>query len=277
MERFGRSDLGLLAAQATMPGNYGAVELAARACETVRQAFVVLAHGFGLIADGIHLAVEERGKHVAVRFWTEPDLVLPSTITEFQMLSLVVLGSSYIGKSMHPDLVRFAHPKVPHAAVCAEAFGCNIEFDSVENALLFSPALLDVKLPTADRLAGGMLRQRVDALALEATGNDLIARVEQAVASKLSGGMPTLASIAQALGTSVRTLHRSLAESGTNYRELCDRLRLRLALHYLESSDLSIKEIASALGFSEVQAFHRAYKRMTGNTPKSRRVDRLAG
>jgi len=277
MQRFGRSDLGLLAAQSVMPGDFGPAELAARTCETAGQALVMLAHGFGLIADGLHLAVEQRGEQVVLRSWTDPDIALPGAITEFQMLSLLLLGSSYLGERMQPELVRFAHPKVPHAAACVDAFGCKIEFDSVENAMFFPRTVLELRLPTADRLEARKLRERVDALVFEATGDGLIARVEQAVTGKLGQGLPSLASVAQALGTSVRSLHRNLDQSGTSYRELCDRLRLRLALHYLESSDLSIKEISSVLGFSEVQAFHRAYKRMTGSTPRSRRDNRLGG
>jgi len=220
------------------------------------------------------LSVEQRGEHVVARFWTDPDLVLPTAVAEFELLSLLLLGSSYLGERAQPDFVRFAHPKVPHAEACAEAFGCRIEYDSVENAIFLQRALLDTKLATANLFAAGMLRERVDALALEATGSHVVARVEQAVTAKLSEGLPSIASVALTLGTSVRTLHRDLAESGTSYRELCDRLRLRLALHYIESSDLSIKEISSALGFSEVSSFHRAYKRMTGNTPQQRRADR---
>jgi AraC-like DNA-binding protein len=272
--RFGRSDIGLLAAQASMPGDFGAVELAARACATLGQALVTVAHGYGLIADGSHLSVEQRGEHAVARFWTDPDHVLPTAVSEFELLSVLRLISSYVGERVQPDFVRFAHPKVPHATACEEAFGCRIEFDSVENAIFFPHALLDAKLLTANRLAAGMWRERVDALVLESTGSDLVARVEQAVTDKLSQGLPSIASVALALGTSERSLHRNLTESGTSYREVCDRLRLRLALHYLESSDLSIKEIASALGFYEVSSFHRAYKRMTGSTPQQRRGDR---
>ena len=48
-----------------------------------------------------------------------------------------------------------------------------------------------------------------------------------------------------------------------------DELRRDAAVHQLCGTRLSIAEIASALGFQETSAFHRAFKRWTGATPAS--------
>ena len=64
-----------------------------------------------------------------------------------------------------------------------------------------------------------------------------------------------------------RTLRRKLEAEGTSYSELLDGVRHALALDYLSTSTLSAADIASALGFSEVASFRRAFKRWTGSTP----------
>lgn len=60
---------------------------------------------------------------------------------------------------------------------------------------------------------------------------------------------------------------RTLAREGTTYRELLDQLRLELSTRHLANPRMSLGEIAFVLGFSELSAFHRAFRRWTGTTP----------
>ncbi|WP_242059178.1 helix-turn-helix domain-containing protein [Nostoc foliaceum] len=44
-----------------------------------------------------------------------------------------------------------------------------------------------------------------------------------------------------------------------------------LALRHLKKTDTPIHDVAFLLGFSEPSAFHRAFKRWTGKTPRTYR------
>jgi AraC-like DNA-binding protein len=66
---------------------------------------------------------------------------------------------------------------------------------------------------------------------------------------------------------SPRSFTRHLAEEGTTFGEILDRLRQRLAARYLTDDRMSVQQIAWLLGYSEVGAFNHAYKRWTGTTP----------
>ena len=66
---------------------------------------------------------------------------------------------------------------------------------------------------------------------------------------------------------SERSVRRGLAEEGTGQRELLDRVRHERAMALLSERRCSIAEIAFLLGFSELSAFYRAFKRWTGTTP----------
>jgi AraC-like DNA-binding protein len=66
---------------------------------------------------------------------------------------------------------------------------------------------------------------------------------------------------------STRTLQRRLAEEGTSFRGLLDDVRRTAAARHLRTPGLSNAEVAYVLGFSELAAFQRAFRRWYGVTP----------
>jgi len=66
---------------------------------------------------------------------------------------------------------------------------------------------------------------------------------------------------------SARTLQRRLESEGASFSEIVDGVRERLARQWLGEEGRSLVEIAFALGFSDLAAFSRAFKRWTGRPP----------
>jgi AraC-like DNA-binding protein len=66
---------------------------------------------------------------------------------------------------------------------------------------------------------------------------------------------------------STRSFARQLAKEGTMFGEILERLRQRLATRYLAHDQMSIKQIAWLLGYSQPGPFTHAYKTWTGTTP----------
>src|SRR5215472_7466748 len=85
--------------------------------------------------------------------------------------------------------------------------------------------------------------------------------------SALPSGRVQMAPVAQQLGMSERSFKRHLAQEGTTYGQILDRVRNRLALRYLEDRRMSVQQIAWLLGYSEIGAFNHAFKRWTGTSP----------
>ena len=68
-----------------------------------------------------------------------------------------------------------------------------------------------------------------------------------------------------------RTLQRRLKDSGVDFKTLVDDTRRRFALRLPARPEAHAGEIAYLLGYSEVSAFNRAFRRWTGSTPSDYR------
>jgi AraC-like DNA-binding protein len=79
----------------------------------------------------------------------------------------------------------------------------------------------------------------------------------------------TLADVARRLGTSERTLSRSLSEgAGRNFNEFINGLRVEAVMHAIShGARTDLLAIALECGFSSKASFNRAFLRHTGTTP----------
>lgn len=93
-------------------------------------------------------------------------------------------------------------------------------------------------------------------------------RITRLLGPLLNGGRePDLEEIAARLKLPAWTLRRKLAEEGTGFRNILNDTRRDLAMTYIRDTDLAFGEIAYLLGFASAEAFQRAFKRWTGQTP----------
>ena len=82
----------------------------------------------------------------------------------------------------------------------------------------------------------------------------------------------TPATVASALTVSERTLSRRLADEGTSFRTILDDVRCEFACALLQDRSLSVGDVAFFLQYSEPAAFHRAFRRWTGQAPGDFRI-----
>jgi transcriptional regulator GlxA family with amidase domain len=88
----------------------------------------------------------------------------------------------------------------------------------------------------------------------------------------------TLEEVAHRIATSPRQLQRVFTEhAGLGFRCYLRRLRLSNAADLLTGTDLSVGEIADAVGYGDASQFAKSFKRMYGVSPSGYRAMRGRG
>lgn len=144
---------------------------------------------------------------------------------------------------------------------CKVTLGSPIRKLCIKRQYLFAPLVTsDPEIYPSTR---ALLRQRT----AELKTDDVVLQVYNTLDK-----LPTLANIsgskiASEMLISIRTLNRRLAEVNTCYRSVIEKYKLEKALHLLNQPNINMTEIAYQLGFSDLSAFSRAFKRWTGTSP----------
>jgi transcriptional regulator GlxA family with amidase domain len=100
-----------------------------------------------------------------------------------------------------------------------------------------------------------------------ANGNDLVARLAARVESALPDP-PAVSALAREFCMSERTLSRHIQKAtGKSTQALVQSVRLRRARALLESSRMTVEQVAGAVGYQDATALRRLMKKMAGANP----------
>ncbi len=102
---------------------------------------------------------------------------------------------------------------------------------------------------------------------------DFPGRLKLALRAYLGDGNPSVNLAAEIAGTSVRTLQRILAQYGLTYSAVVRRARFETAARLLREPDTKIIDIAFAAGYEDPSHFARAFRKVSGTTPREFRRD----
>ena len=140
----------------------------------------------------------------------------------------------------------------------------------------FSNACWEAPILAADFCLQGVLLQKVRALQARQEAMDTLqARIRALLENNSYLGVPSLPEVAANLQMSARSLQRRLREEGVSFGEITESVRKTMAIHYLHGSVYPLKEISYLLGYNELSAFSRAFKRWTGTSPLDYRRAKL--
>ncbi|MFS2003558.1 AraC family transcriptional regulator [Duganella sp. CT11-25] len=147
-------------------------------------------------------------------------------------------------------------------------------FGAPANVATFDAQLLAWPVPNADVSLYPVLQQHAEQLLRQraASPPDIAQQVHAAIVRNLSNGQLRLASVAEELKLSPRTLQRKLNDAGATFQQVLDQARFALAKDYLRQPELSLVDIAFLLGYQEQSAFNHAFKEWAGVNPGAYRT-----
>jgi AraC-like DNA-binding protein len=194
--------------------------------------------------------------------------------SESWMLLIVRMLRQLTGLPLSASRVRFMHTRSRTPAQFAPYFGADVKFGAPVDEISFAATVGSAPVVSADPYLNRLLvRQYEQALVHRRPGRGSFqSMVENAIIPLLPHAEVRIDEIARRLGLGQRTLARRLSAEGLTFSELLRRLRLDLAHRYLADGETSISQIAWLLGYHEVSAFSRAFKRWTGKAPREART-----
>jgi len=263
----GDRDLGLKAGASMRLGEGGALDFAMHSAGTLREGIEIAARHSRLFSDGFDPKLELQGNRAIVRLDAKvpwPRAAADFTLSAWHTLHIRVQLPEATGVE-----AWFAHEAPANTLEYERAFaGAVLKFNAPCYGFAFAAELADTPLVSADSALHAAHCEHLEFLQARLwEPRSFALRVRELVACELRRGRPTSWDVARQLQISRRTLVRRLNSEGTNFKSQLDELRRQLALTLVARPQPSLMEITSLLGFSQVQAFHRAFRRWTGQTP----------
>lgn len=248
----------------------------------IAHASATMGEAFAQVNRYARLAVEVDGHQTHERFaivrrdgetWIEDCRRNPGDfpeLTESTFARFIADTRRSLGAVPFAKRICFTHAAPGHADACRRILGVPVAFDCDWNAIAIHDSWLSLPLSRTSRYVFGIFSDRAQALLEELQrGQSLAAQVEAALIPHLHSGDTGMDRIARQLGTSRTSLYRRLKAEGASFDAIVDRLRHRMALHYLAGKKVSVGETAYLVGFSDPASFSRAFKRWTGTAPRS--------
>jgi AraC-like DNA-binding protein len=172
--------------------------------------------------------------------------------------------------------VRFAYPGPATSEAHDQFFGAPVSFNhsGQVHELVFPLAMLSAPLLTADPALAQLLAQRQTP---PPPADPFLDNVRSTIDASLGDGEGGLgvAVIGAKLALSGRTLQRKLKEQGVSLSDLIDQRRRALAEDLLSHESVLLCDVGYRLGFTDVKAFFRAFRRWTGTSPRAFQKARL--
>lgn len=254
--------------------DFGPLGLTMKSAPTLRRSFERLDRYARLYNPYSVFALADKGSECWwINHRTAPDNDGARLSNEAALGTFVSLWRDANGDEFSPKRVQFTHLPVGDVKPLEDHFRCPVTHGAEVDAIIMHQQDVDRPNRVGDQHIWNFLREHLEEV-LRTTVPDRIDReVVIQVASTLSDGVPKLEDVACHLGIGSRTLQRRLAEIGHSYQSLVDEARREVALKLISEGRHSLVEVAFLTGFSEQSSFTRAFKRWSGKTPRTYRVE----
>lgn len=223
---------------------------------------------YSLVHEGMHVEIKTDAKFAYINYICDIEEAYCRADLEYTLAISVYRATQHIRSDLDIEYVQFQHSRPDYYLSYESIFPCPVRFDGTCSSLVFKKQYLDFKLPKRSVYLHKILTRHIEALFKKIKPKEnLTDKVINLIEKKLAKDNIDAEHIAEKLCMSRHTLYRKLKQEGMSFQDLVDQIRKEKALYYLKQNKRSLSDIAFLLGFSEISAFSRAFKRWTGTSP----------
>jgi len=223
---------------------------------------------YSLVNEAMHIETKTDDSFAYVEYVCDFEDAYCQADMEHTLAISVLRVIENINTPIKLEAVHFMHSAPSALDLYKAIFPCELKFDQKNCALVFKKEYLDYKLPKGSAYLYKILTRHIESLLEKirpkATFTD---KVKSVLEKQLSKDCVDAEHIAEKFFMSRHTLYRKLKQEDVSFHDLVDQVRKEKAYIYLDQDKHSLSEVAFLLGFSELSAFSRAFKRWTGQSP----------
>lgn len=247
-------------------GNLGA---ALMACSDVRSMMLLVERYVAILFPEISITARKESSGVVVEYhiataYSELNIGLLEAILGHTSHNIALIT----GQPFFPKSLRLKHKKPSYDETYKKYTNCDVEFGAEVNQALYPIEVFDIPILTANAVGQKMLVERCEEELKQTQLNTPLLTHLREIISLYLDQSPSIKFVAEKLRISERTLRRRLNEEGLNYRDVLKDVRHQTALYYLDKTDMRIEQIAWQLGYKETANFRKAFKEISGMSPR---------
>lgn len=186
-----------------------------------------------------------------------------------------------LAAGFHRILCWLTETRLPLASVSLEGatptddsnyqklFDCPIHFAQTSTQLHYNEQMLDLGVMQTELSLTRFLANYPTLLfdLPEAKEQDVSQKIKSLVIHNLKERLLNIEEAGHMLRMTPSQLKNALKDEGTSFHKLLENIRRDQAIELLTGSTMDLKLISELLGFPAASAFHRSFKRWTGETP----------
>lgn len=268
--------MGLRIGMRLTPARLGVVGSVIMSATSTQTALKALMRYTCLVTDAGSFSVQINDKTARLVLEQAPGISLSDHQVDGIFATIIRQGRMILGFDLKKHeaeslLIRFTHGDHGCGEIYERMLQGKVLFNQQENAIevnaslylyprtfgLANPAFHEQQLEEAEKIRS-IIKQNVS----------ISKRVRQLLEIYTDPEHFNINRIAGDLCMSTRALQQKLQEEKQSFRGIVDRFRQERAEKMLKENQLPIHDIAFLLGYSEVSAFYRSFKRWTGAAPR---------
>ncbi|MEH6560826.1 MAG: AraC family transcriptional regulator [Marinobacter sp.] len=269
--------VGLNAGQVIDPDRMGLVGHVFFNCDTLGEAVTQYVRLHSLINESVSLSFEQIGEHAILTWQADSPQHYCRQDMDRTLAAALCRTRHFIYSGIHAEWAEVAHTRPDYADKYEKLLGGPVTFGAPATRLAFNIRHMSHPIPHRNPYVySAVLKQVNGLLARIQTRRSFGRKIRRLISRQMSTDKIDADTLAKQCHMSRQTLYRRLKKEGLGFHELVEQVRKDKAMRYVASDHYALGEIAFLLGFSELSAFSRAFKRWTGTAPAQYRAQHLS-